>query len=92
MLLVRVSDYAQARGGGVLGRVLLYRTLPYERTPHGGIALPKEAAGDSYVVLHLGDALLARGRQTAFFGRRFAAGRYCLLSLGLSSQGVSMQT
>ena len=38
--MVRINDSAQARGGGVLGRVFLYRTLPYERTERGGIALP----------------------------------------------------
>lgn len=66
VLLVRVSDYSQARGGGVLGHVALYRTLPFERTAHGGIALPQEEAGDYCVMLHLGDALLAKGEQTAF--------------------------
>jgi hypothetical protein len=66
VLLVRVSDYAQARGGGVLGHVAIYHTLPFERTAQGGIALPQEGAGDYCVVLHLGDALLAKGQQTAF--------------------------
>ena len=66
VLLVRVTDYAQARGGGVLGRVLLYRSLHYERTPCGGITLPERTDGDFCVVLHLGDALLARGEKTVF--------------------------
>lgn len=66
LLLVRVNDSAQARGGGVLGHVFLYRTLPYERTARGGIAVAGDATGPSSVVLHLGDALLARGQQTAF--------------------------
>lgn len=66
VLLVRVSDYAQARGGGVLGHVLLYRTLPYGRTAGGGIALAEGTAGQFAVVLHLGDALLAKGQKTAF--------------------------
>ncbi len=65
-LMLRVNDYAQARGGGVLGRVLLYRTLPCQRTPQGGIALTGAAAEDLCVVLHLGDALLARDEQVAF--------------------------
>lgn len=66
LLMVRVNDSAQARGGGVLGRVFLCRTLPYERTARGGIALAGDATGSVSVVLHLGDALLARGQQTAF--------------------------
>ncbi|MFA5190278.1 MAG: hypothetical protein WC740_06105 [Verrucomicrobiia bacterium] len=66
LLMVRVNDSAQARGGGVLGRVCLYRTLPFERTARGGIALTGGAAGPFSVVLHLGDALLARGQQTTF--------------------------
>jgi len=64
LLMVRVNDSAQARGGGVLGRVFLYRTLPYERTAHGGIAVSGD--GPLSVVLHLGDALLAHGQQTTF--------------------------
>jgi hypothetical protein len=66
VLMVRVNDSAQARGGGVLGHVLLYRTLPFERTARGGIALAGDAAGLFAVVLHLGDALLALGEKTAF--------------------------
>lgn len=66
LLMVRVNDSAQARGGGVLGHVLLYRTLPFERTARGGIALADDAAGPFAVSLHLGDALLARGEKTAF--------------------------
>ncbi|MBI5684897.1 MAG: hypothetical protein HZC54_07440 [Verrucomicrobia bacterium] len=66
LLMVRVNDSAQARGGGVLGHVLLYRTLPFERTARGGIALAGDAVGPFSVVLHLGDALLARGDKTAF--------------------------
>ncbi|MCX6909902.1 MAG: hypothetical protein NTY01_17920, partial [Verrucomicrobia bacterium] len=66
LLMVRVNDSAQARGGGVLGHVFLYRTLPFERTARGGIALTGKAAGPFSVVLHLGDALLAKGQQTAF--------------------------
>jgi len=66
VLLVRVNDTAQARGGGVLGHVLLYRSLPFCRTARGGIELSREEAGPLGVVLHLGDALLARGGQTAF--------------------------
>ena len=66
LLMVRVNDSAQARGGGVLGHVLLYRTLPFERTARGGIALAGDAAGPFSVVLHLGDALLAHGEKTAF--------------------------
>lgn len=66
LLILRVNDFAQARGGGVLGDVLLYRTLPFARTPHGGIDPDGGAAGPFSVVLHLGDALLARGAQTTF--------------------------
>ncbi len=66
LLVVRVNDSAQARGGGLLGQVFLYRTLPYERTSQGGIAMAGEPDGLFSVVLHLGDALLARGRQTTF--------------------------
>jgi hypothetical protein len=66
VLALRVNDTAQARGGGVLGHVMLYRTLPYERTPAGGIALGGAPTGPLSVVLHLGDALLARGQQVAF--------------------------
>jgi hypothetical protein len=115
VLVVRVTDYAQARGGGVLGHVFLYRTLPYTRTVKNGIAvkgegkdrgvlsprpfdgrgaggegasrqtprtspssvsrsphpgpLPEGEGGltqDLSVVLHLGDALLARGGTTTF--------------------------
>jgi len=66
LLVVRVNDFSQARGGGVLGRVFLYRTLPFERTARNGIALTGNASGPFSVVLHLGDALLARSQQTAF--------------------------
>ncbi|MDD4870616.1 MAG: hypothetical protein PHR77_08645 [Kiritimatiellae bacterium] len=66
LLMVRINDSAQARGGGVLGRVFLYRTFPYIRTGRGGIALHDEITGPFSVVLHLGDALLARGQQVAF--------------------------
>ena len=66
LLMLRVVDSAQARGGGVLGRACLYRTLPFERTPQGGVALADQQAGSFSVVLHLGDGLLARGQQTAF--------------------------
>lgn len=66
VLMVRVNDSAQARGGGVLGRVLLYRTLPYARVPGGGIIMSGEAPGPLSVMLHLGDALLSRGGSTAF--------------------------
>jgi hypothetical protein len=65
-LMVRVNDSAQARGGGILGHVFLYRTLPFERTPRGGIALPQAAAHTFSVVLHLGDALLGQGPKTVF--------------------------
>lgn len=66
LLMVRVIDSAQARGGGILGHVLLYRTLPYERTARGGIGLKGDPAKSVSVVLHLGDALLARGGRTGF--------------------------
>ena len=115
LLVVRVNDYAQARGGGVLGHVFLYRTLPYERTEKNGIVVDREKSGRNTVsplpfdgrgaggegasrqtpptvsssvsrppypaslpkgegdlsrnlsvVLHLGDALLARGSATVF--------------------------
>ncbi|MBM3892513.1 MAG: hypothetical protein FJ388_25630, partial [Verrucomicrobia bacterium] len=82
VLMVRVNDSAQARGGGVLGHVLLYRTLPFERTARGGFGVPalagsgerstvqtqpaKAGTPNLSVVLHLGDALLARDEKTAF--------------------------
>jgi len=90
LLVLRVNDYAQARGGGVLGHVFLYRTLPYERTAKNGIVLdrdkterptisPLPQAGEAdtrqtlSVVLHLGDALLARGAQTTFTPQELCA-------------------
>lgn len=65
-LMVRVNDSAQARGGGLLGHVLLYRTLPFMRTARGGLEVSGEFSGPYSVVLHLGDALLAKGAQSAF--------------------------
>lgn len=73
LLVVRVNDFSQARGGGILGHVLLYRTLPYQRTGRGGLALSGDAAGPFSVVLHLGDGLLCRGQQTAFTGQELRA-------------------
>jgi hypothetical protein len=66
LLVLRVNDSAQARGGGVLGHVFFYRTLPYERTPQGGIAVAGPSGGALSVVLHLGDGLLARAEQVGF--------------------------
>lgn len=66
LLVLRVSDWRQTRGAGVLGHVFLSRTLPYERTAQGGIDLKSEQDGPFSVVLHLGDALLANGKQIAF--------------------------
>lgn len=73
LLVIRVNDSAQARGGGVLGHVLLYRTLPYQRTASGGIAVSAASAGPFSVVLHVGDALLARGAQVAFTAEELRA-------------------
>lgn len=66
VLMVRVNDSAQARGGGLLGHVLLYRSVPFERSALGGLVLPEDARGPFSVVLHLGAALLAKGQQCAF--------------------------
>ena len=66
LLLIRVSDLAQARGGGILGNVILYRTLPYVRTPEGGIALKADVSDRYSVTLHLGDALLSKDQKTEF--------------------------
>lgn len=73
VLMVRVNDSAQARGGGVLGSVLLYRTLPYSRTASGGIQLAAGAPEAVSVLLHLGDAVLSRGGRTAFRPDELAA-------------------
>lgn len=66
MLAIRVNDFAQARGGGILGNVCLYRTLPFVRTPMGGITLTNKVSDQYSVILHLGDALLARDQKTTF--------------------------
>jgi hypothetical protein len=66
LLAIRLSDFAPARGGGILGNVLLYRTLPYVRTPMGGITLTNKVPDQYSVILHLGDALLARDQKTTF--------------------------
>ncbi|OGV64797.1 MAG: hypothetical protein A2283_04030 [Lentisphaerae bacterium RIFOXYA12_FULL_48_11] len=73
LLMIRVNDSAQARGGGILGNVLLYRTLPFERTSRGGITLASGPTGAFSVVLHLGDALLTKGQQSAFTGTELSS-------------------
>lgn len=65
-LLIRVDDTSGARGVGILGNVCIYQTLPFKRTQCGGIQPAVETAEKLSVVLHLGDAILARGDQTAF--------------------------
>ncbi len=66
LLVIRVSDFAPARGGGILGNVLLYRTLPYTRTKDGGISINGEFSNNYSVVLHLGDAVMSKGNKTIF--------------------------
>ncbi|MCE5347369.1 MAG: DUF5060 domain-containing protein [Bacteroidales bacterium] len=66
LLAIRLSDYTPARGGGILGNVLLYRTLPYVRTPMGGVVLTDKVSDKYSVVLNIGDALLSRDQKTAF--------------------------
>ncbi len=66
MLVIRLKDMAPARPGGILGNVLLYRSLPYTRTSMGGIALINKNSGQYSVVLHLGDGLLSKGQKTVF--------------------------
>lgn len=73
LLMIRINDSAQARGGGLVGHAFLYRTLPYTRTPRGGIAMASGLSGRFSVVLHLGEALLARGSQTTFTAEQLQA-------------------
>ena len=65
-LVIRVSDFVPSRGGGVLGNVLLYRTLPYKRTENGGINIGNDSDKKYSVILHLGDAILSQGDKTVF--------------------------
>lgn len=66
LLVIRVSDFAPARGGGILGNVLLYRTLPYTRTEKGGISITGDFSNKYSVVLHLGDAIMSKGDKITF--------------------------
>lgn len=66
LLVIRVSDFAPARGGGILGNVLLYRTLPYTRTEKGGISITGDFSNNYSVVLHLGDAIMSKGDKITF--------------------------
>lgn len=66
LLVIRINDLAKARSGGMLGNVVLYNTLPYTRTSEGGIDLLENGNSRYIVSLHLGDALLSNGLQTAF--------------------------
>lgn len=68
-LVVEVRDAVTQRMGGLLGNVCLYQTLPYERTATNGIRPRGAAAGGGEklsVLLHVGDALLARDGRTTF--------------------------
>lgn len=64
--VVEVRDAVTQRMGGLLGNVCLYQTLPYERTATNGIRLRVGGAEKFSVLLHVGDALLARDGRTAF--------------------------
>lgn len=66
LFAIRLSDFAPARGGGILGHVFLFRSLPFTRTPNGGISLTTQTAGRYSVLLHLGDALLSKDQKTSF--------------------------
>ncbi len=66
VMLVKVVDGSPTRGGGILGNICFYYTLPYKRTEHGGIALATTTDRPLSVLLHLGEALLASGDQTTF--------------------------
>jgi len=66
LLVIRLKDLAPARPGGILGNVLLYRSLPFTRTPAGGIVLTNPGTGSYSVVLHLGDGIMSKGNKTAF--------------------------
>ncbi|GEM_PF-1732612 len=66
VLVIRLRDIAPARGGGILGNVVLYRTIPYTRTGNGGISVEGKGADRFSVVLHLGDGLLSKSQKTVF--------------------------
>lgn len=72
ILRIRVSDYTPARGGGILGNVFLYRTLPYKRGEAGSIIVSEKTVQKYSVVLHLGDALLSQGGRTSFSASQLA--------------------
>ncbi|MBL8234281.1 MAG: hypothetical protein JNL98_37640 [Bryobacterales bacterium] len=63
-LLIQVRD-KYVRSPGLLGNVLLYRTLPFTRLPGGGLEV-SGASEPLSVLLHVGDALLARAGRTSF--------------------------
>lgn len=66
IFIIRLKDLAPARPGGILGNVMLYRTLPFTRTPVGGIKLNDALAGAYSVVLHLGDGIMTKGNKSIF--------------------------
>ncbi len=70
ILLLRIRD-TYVRSPGVIGNVCLFQSLRYQRTPLGGIST--QAAGPLSVVLHVGDALLSRGKTTSFTAGDLAA-------------------
>ncbi len=65
-LIIRLKDLAPARPGGILGNVMLYRTLPFTRTGTGGLVINNPETINYSVVLHLGDGLMSKGIRTSF--------------------------
>ncbi|HBY58208.1 MAG TPA: hypothetical protein DEH78_00190 [Solibacterales bacterium] len=71
-LLILLRD-KYVRSPGLVGSVGLYQTLPFTRTPAGGLSVASSAAGPWSVLLHTGAALLARQGRTSFTAGELAS-------------------
>lgn len=72
-LLVEMRDVVTARMGGIIGSAFLYKTLPHEPTPTGGIRLLSPQREPLAVLLHQGDARLTQGKRQTFDAATLAA-------------------
>ena len=80
-IIVRCDPTGGVRSIGLLGLVCLYRTIPFERNADGGIVPSRPVRGSLHVLLHYGDAVLARGDQTSFSAEELAAFRIPIYAL-----------
>lgn len=80
-ILVRCDPAGSVRSIGLVGLVCLQRTIPFHRSDDGGIVLDRPVRGSLRVLLHYGDAVLARGNQTEFSAEELATLRIPIYGL-----------